>query len=1150
MLLLILSFTVPNMIELQPILIEKLRKDLTEKLTREYPGRSNNGINIKRAANDIDILAKNSYLELKSRYRKLSSSDKNSIQFINYLEKIDDEFSKIDPESSLSHSTLRTFVNTGGNLQPRVLHIFSLYLGFTGWYDFVDRYNELKEVPSNEEFISNQKIKEKENGILIFKYHDDTNNIGIERNIRQSLKDTLEKYEYSVTIEDETIDADSRKAERELAIRKAQKLGAKIVLWGNITNVHVKTYIEFLSPLARKIIRTSQINLNEFISERGEVDKEVISKVSILAKFIVCFEKFYSDKLDDALKYLSLIDLNEIKNEKNLEVILKAKFFVGFSLALRNDTWDTPTYLEKSTELLNRILEISESKAFAHLHLASNCLFTNRISEAIDYYKKVISIDTNYRDETIYKLGILHCDKMELSLASFINVFEYRGKRHLSIKNNECFNSATVIYYLEKVPSKLGFTEKKILGSYHILNKNFEKAIKYLEYCLDVNPEDSEVNRYLGAAYTQLGELNLAIEYLHRALEICPEDEHALKILIQTYQAIGDSKSLEECIKLYSPKINVSSTINDNAILSKNKKWFTKKWGLALIVFLCLFLGYCYTHLYVFNKFETQDDAVLIIDFKSSDQGQIKKNIQEKISKQFPDIKTITSHSNIWELLNVSGKSRKDYHLLMREVGAKFNADLVIWGLTPNGYSYTIVDIHKYKENIPEGYISNYKNLRPISEYIAQKYYLDNVYQKAYNVLRDQIPFYINKTAKDRALFMMSKCLMKFAHDCDDENIREKSLQGAIEILSNLSKSSKDPIYDLTIWQIYFSLGNHHEAEKVMNNAVSKGVSKWDAYQSQCLNSLRAGDSIKAKLFMSKMRAIPQLSPSQKGKLGILYAEMNLLDTAHIFLDQAIKHARPNIQYKQDKALVYAKTYELYHTESDILKSIDLYKDIYSQDTSCVESIESLGNAFYCAGMVDSCKLYLNRISNVKFESDISNYILAVCHYNDKSYMKALTHLKNALDINPSHYEATHLKAVLLIELYYYTTFDSSIDYIYKDISEAEKLFNRAILLGNNKYKDMTWLSISNILKGDNINANTTIKQIPKSFKDEIYFIVLGHLAYIDNKTSVAQRHYHAANKMIKNKQRFMDLMDLTFRPEEFNLDKTLHKEFLVDLLN
>ena len=64
-------------------------------------------------------------------------------------------------------------------------------------------------------------------------------------------------------------------------------------------------------------------------------------------------------------------------------------------------------------------------------------------------------------------------------------------------------------------------------GSAHIMLKDFESAVDYLEQALALNSQDIGVLYSLGVTYYKLGNLKLAKGYFASVLEINPQDEQA-----------------------------------------------------------------------------------------------------------------------------------------------------------------------------------------------------------------------------------------------------------------------------------------------------------------------------------------------------------------------------------------------------------------------------------------------------------------------------------------------------------------------------------------------------------------------------------------------------------------------------------------------
>lgn len=605
--------------ELQPTLIEKLKKELTEKLISEYPGRSNNGINIKRAADEIDVLAKNAYSELKSRHKTLSNDDKSAIQFMKHLERIDAELSKVDPESSLSHSTLRTFITFGGNLQPRVLHIFSLYLGYNGWFDFVDKQNENSktiEIPRGDlprDTIKNEvdkqrsapeqdissvstgdivhqrkksslkwiwgiilifcilgcywythpyifdKFEEGENGILILRYTENKDEISVENEIRAALSVSLEKFDFAVKKSHlscktlNIISFDKPSEERAYARKLAKDYNAKIVLWGSI-NAKVRTKIEFIATLPERAKVKSNIRINEFETEKGEVSKELINNTSILAKHIVALERFYSGNTEGAIKLLYDLQKAYPNSSSSYVGVLEMLHFSEMSTAIKNENWEENEFLEKAERRLREILKIEPNNGFASYHLATINIFKSDFEKAISNYKKALKYD-NIDSVGIFKhLGFLYSNNVDAVFNSQIYDVQVANSFGLKIENNFCFNVDSAIFYLEKIPKpEQDLSVKYLLAQYYFEKQKFDLSLAFFQTCYSVDSLNNGLLHNIALCNFHLGKLTTAKDLFLKVISNEDDNYKAMNLLAQVYFNKGEfNKSVEYFERSYA----------------------------------------------------------------------------------------------------------------------------------------------------------------------------------------------------------------------------------------------------------------------------------------------------------------------------------------------------------------------------------------------------------------------------------------------------------------------------------------------------------------------------------------------------------------------------------------------------------------------
>jgi len=116
--------------------LEKLRDELSNNLEKKYPNKTTGKINIKESTREINAktIVALEELEIISSNIKESKSDKRRILEI-YLTQIDDDSPK--PILEISSNTLKNFLN-GSSSEIENKHLYSLYLGYVGWYHFED----------------------------------------------------------------------------------------------------------------------------------------------------------------------------------------------------------------------------------------------------------------------------------------------------------------------------------------------------------------------------------------------------------------------------------------------------------------------------------------------------------------------------------------------------------------------------------------------------------------------------------------------------------------------------------------------------------------------------------------------------------------------------------------------------------------------------------------------------------------------------------------------------------------------------------------------------------------------------------------------------------------------------------------------------
>ena len=67
----------------------------------------------------------------------------------------------------------------------------------------------------------------------------------------------------------------------------------------------------------------------------------------------------------------------------------------------------------------------------------------------------------------------------------------------------------------------------------------YEDAISYFEYCMQLNPNSAALYQYLGNSYHSIGRVSEAISAFEKALELNPEDESLRQWLVEQKGAVG-----------------------------------------------------------------------------------------------------------------------------------------------------------------------------------------------------------------------------------------------------------------------------------------------------------------------------------------------------------------------------------------------------------------------------------------------------------------------------------------------------------------------------------------------------------------------------------------------------------------------------------
>ena len=140
-------------------------------------------------------------------------------------------------------------------------------------------------------------------------------------------------------------------------------------------------------------------------------------------------------------------------------------------------------------------------------------------SISLQYIENKISYADAYLEAATINL---RRDNIEEYL-KYMNILIYKYPGLKDIK------TAIKYFYEQRKVDPKDYTNKR-LGKISILNKEYEKAIQYLNESLKLNPIDDEVLYNLAFAYAEIKNYNSANEFVKKCLQINPLNKNGLKL--------------------------------------------------------------------------------------------------------------------------------------------------------------------------------------------------------------------------------------------------------------------------------------------------------------------------------------------------------------------------------------------------------------------------------------------------------------------------------------------------------------------------------------------------------------------------------------------------------------------------------------------
>ncbi len=499
--------------------IDILRGELEEKLKPRFSNKFGKII-IQSAANDICESVFVKYEKRVEEYEDLKDSDKNKTKIANYLERVEGDCKfqqrKLYELFHIAPNTLKNFFNDVGEPSIETLHILTLYLGYFGWYDFIDRIEEEGIVP--------QDIYD----ILVLSFEgDEADSLSIDListlygnlNNNPRIKKSRKKIDYT-------------KSPKE-AHRQARKIGKEqkvsFVIWGHVVKTKNKIFPRITivnEDINRLLIDENNFTLPFVFNNNMELPGELIEKPILFASFINAFN-FYKE----GDYKLALFIFEEIENKVN----------------------------PKEIRLID-LLSLIANTCF-YIYMFDNKEYNYRI-QAINYYKKILAISPKDFQAYLY-LGIIYAKSKE-----FTRAIEHIEKaiNYGAIKR-DAYEILGLIFNLKRnFTQAITFFKKSIEEAPEFLNTmrnlalvykeqgNFEESTKWFKKILELDQNNEDALDDLGLICWERKKYSEAINYFDKIIEINKENHHAWN---NKGLVLQDLQRYEDALGCYREALNI-----------------------------------------------------------------------------------------------------------------------------------------------------------------------------------------------------------------------------------------------------------------------------------------------------------------------------------------------------------------------------------------------------------------------------------------------------------------------------------------------------------------------------------------------------------------------------------------------------------------
>ena len=299
----------------------------------------------------------------------------------------------------------------------------------------------------------------------------------------------------------------------------AKKIGAEIIMWGDVTSTGNSTYRLSINILSTKT--------DEFVNTVFTVAKRTDDRLAAMEENIFC-------ELDNSC-------------QGSFEMIM--------DIAMQQ--YSTRNY-DQAAESFLAVLGSNPKNVQAFYYLGAINYIQRNYEKSIEYFLQAHELDLT-NDDILNQLSIVYTklEMYEEAVAALEQMSDYENNPKISLSIAELYRD--IEYYdlaQEAYENVIALADTMVIAYKELGNllydlEYYEEALTYLEEASSRFPDDDDLNKKLATTYRKTGKIESAIKQYNDLITTNPDNLKAYYNLVNAYTSINDfQKALDTATKL------------------------------------------------------------------------------------------------------------------------------------------------------------------------------------------------------------------------------------------------------------------------------------------------------------------------------------------------------------------------------------------------------------------------------------------------------------------------------------------------------------------------------------------------------------------------------------------------------------------------